>query len=525
MRIRNFLLDLPKAVWISVILYCVYASFFLLQNTFATLSLIDDGQTLLNTLSLQECFTTGRCTSSFTVFFESNFGRFRPVYWLIQYVLYSFFASTPSVLHEVRIYLLGSCIVALSSFIIYRISRSTLAAIFGSLVFFNSYTFTENMVRLGPVEPYQLIFVCISIFLFLNLYEKKQWLSSSSQYLLQLTLIALFAIKETSVVLLPIFVVTTFLFKKQHTLKQILVSIVPFCILSVGLFISKSGHTETNYVENYQVTFSLIKLNIHYYLNLLKVVFSPYFFPFLLLAPISFYLLVKREVKKAAEMFIWFAVLISFIVALLPWKFVLERYLFIPTFAFTIVFASSIGVIESLFSFHYQGRTKWIGYILGILILSNTFFLYIPVHFSKSFNYINWYATYLKFEDTLVTVIAEQKEPVYLNAIDTLDNWEVLYEIPIHIQLIKKTDTNIRLLTSDSLNKGILILDTSSLIPSVNPQEYRDSSEIIAEGKYTVEQIHPDEFKARFQKNPLGVFYELPKGQEIAHYWKIQRIK
>ena len=134
--------------------------------------------------------------------------------------------------------------------------------------------------------------------------------------------------------------------------------------------------------------------------------------------------------------------------------------------------------------------------------------------------------SYLDYEHGLVKTLSDVNRPVYLNAVETLDNWEVLYEIPLHLKYFYKQDEKV-IIVPDRLTKGDIVLTTSSLIPNqeLNIQISTESA-ILNQEKAEISQLDVIEFRSEFRARPVQTILNPPYSENyITHGWVLSEIQ
>ncbi|PIY80167.1 MAG: hypothetical protein COY80_04325 [Candidatus Pacebacteria bacterium CG_4_10_14_0_8_um_filter_42_14] len=394
------------------------------------------------------------------------------------------------------------------------------------------------MVRIGPAEPFQLILISFFSLILLNYNNLsvriKPWVLTGGMMLL---LMILSMTKETTIALVPV-LLFLFLFYRSKFSKikwQYLLS--PFLIIFVGKIVSRSGSELTQYGSFYSISFSLIYRNLLAYWHILLGGVKWY------LPIIGIFGLFVTTIKfKVSHDFIpllyWGLLSCCFFLILLPWEFVLERYFLIVLFGIAIIIGSVFGVLLQEIQFKLRSmirrsRFSWLSphfsiliNLLAFVVVSNIFFLSLVVHFPRSVNYATWYSRYLDYEHGLVKTLSDVNRPVYLNAVETLDNWEVLYEIPLHLKYFYKQDEKV-IIVPDRLTKGDIVLTTSSLIPNqeLNIQISTESA-ILNQEKAEISQLDVIEFRSEFRARPVQTILNPPYSENyITHGWVLSEIQ
>lgn len=507
-------------MFFASVVYLTYSYFVLIPNKYQNFSLIDDGQTIINNSYFNQCFEGKGCNNLYNIIIEKEFGRFRPGYWVINYLKYELIGLNPILLHSVRVYLIGLIVTLLIGIILFKSKGSIIAVLISMIFFFTSFSFTENIVRLGPVEPYQVVFLALASYFYL-FGNKQKWIFIIIFYLLS-TLI-----KETSVVVLLPIILTSLYYKDKDWKKSgyILFFGVMFFIFS--RYFARPIDSSVAYIENFKLDSGLIFKNVSQYFHLILNSTSP-FIKILTFVYLSLILL-QRNVKKLfnKNLVYWILMFILFTGILVPWKYVLERYILVSLFSLSIVFGIMITQIQKTIYEIYlkHSLSKFFQLIFNlvfILFLINMLFMKFPLDYAKSVNYRNWYSQFLRFENDQVTAIVNTRaEKVYIDAIDSIDNWEVLYEIPIHTKQIFNSEIQTVRVDSVPVN-GFVFVRTPFLLGFKEEELVKNGFKLVEQSSYSVKQIDPLKFRENFSYRPLTTLINPPiLDQEFKYDWKI----
>lgn len=505
-----------------VVLYTIYSLNVLSPESYQSFSLIDDGQTIQNNVFIKECFEEQKCENVKSVLVEKEFGRFRPAYWIINYLIFNVVGLNPILLHQIRVYIIGTSLVTSLAVILMRSGATFVPIVISSLFFFTSFSFTENIVRLGPVEPFQLLLISALSFVFLFVKNSK-WLKVGLLYLL------VSLIKETSlVILVPILVVSLFFSKKKEDrFNSILLSIVGTIIFIVSRYISDPSGSEVNYTQNFGFSLDLIIVNIGQYFQMIVSSTSPLLIP--VLAMFILVVLIDKNKRKLIDknLSYWIIFFMVFTGILVPWRYVLERYILISIFSLSIIlglFINKIQVfIDGYLGFITDKRTYHIiGAVVFLILITNLLTSKFSLDYAKTINYREWYSNYLRFENDQVSAIVQtESDIVYINAKDNIDNWEVLFELPIHTKLIYNDDVEI--LRTDEIPENGYVFVRRLLDLSFTEQELLDNGySLVENGSYLINQIHPVKFKDSFKYRPLRTLLnQVPPSNQFVYDWLV----
>lgn len=514
--------------------YFFYAYFILSPHLYKHFSLIDDGQTIQNSFYFEECFKEHKCENLKSVLIEKQFGRFRSGYWFIQYTFQEILGLNAQLQHEIRVYLLGYVLFSLLLISIANTGGNFLSLILGSAVFVSSFSFTENITRLGPVESYQLFFFAIFSLLYLNqkVFSDKKILNLIIQIIMVMLLVFLVLIKETSIVIVFGIIFLNLIYKNQKIKALAPQVIIPFLVFLIGRYLSRSSPTEIYYIENYSFNPLLLMKNAIRYIYLISNSMSPFFILFIFSL---FLFLVEKKIRSFIfneKYLYWLIMFFLFTTVLIPWKFVLDRYLLLSIFSFSIVssiaFTKLITFIENEVNIqkYTRGLISYLYWMGLFFIISNLFFINAPTNLAKAINYKNWYSTFLKFESEQVLALSKTRDgEIYINAIDNLNNWEVLFEIPIHLKYINHSPVVVKTPGEKLPNEGYLFT-RSSMDLALSEKEIIDKNfSLIASQKYEIDQIDPFLFGKEFWRRPIRTLLAPPfeKGL-IKYYWEIRQL-
>src|SRR3972149_4617277 len=125
--------------------------------------LIDDAYTILISEKISAVLLKLDFQALTQILFETQTGRFRPLYWILNWIVYLVGGTFPSVhrLFHVALY-------SIICFVIFKaaskLTRSLNWALFCSSLFALSSLNLENWLRLGPVEPWLGLLLLLSIY-------------------------------------------------------------------------------------------------------------------------------------------------------------------------------------------------------------------------------------------------------------------------------------------------------------------------------------------------------------------------
>lgn len=514
-------------LFIISIFYFFYISFVIKPWTFDNFSLVDDGQVLSqNGQYLNNCIRRLDCSQYFDQTFELGTYRFRPAYWIINGVNQIVLGNRADLHHIYRAYVIGYLSVILLVLILLRLKINNVVVFFTTLIFMTSFSFSENIIRLGTNEPYQVIF--LALFSLMYLYQ------SRSRILLVVLLVWALLIKENNIAILPAILFIEFLTNRKSFLKKPpwLILGIPFFVFVAGSVISKLISPSTAidipvYTSNYAAGVGEILKNSQ---AIAAILFSD---TSLFLALIIPFLLLFKDIRNALrnkEFIYWVLFSVFSIIILTPWKYVLDRYYLVGIFGLNIVMAYIVSQLITLV--RNKLNPKFINTMIKVvafntvvfLIMSNLFFRGLPINIIKTLNYRNWFEIFTNFEKDQVMEIAKyNKDGVYLNMVKNLDSWEFLYEIPIHLRLLYRKNPNTEMLGS-VLPKSGIIFSRSSLDMVFDIEKLEKLGYKKVESKsYYIDQVDPQKFRNEFGMRPIQTIFNPPfKKEKLSYSWEVR---
>lgn len=512
------------AFFISLIGYIIYASLILFPSIYKSYSLIDDGQTYINSEYFKDCITLKGCSNFFNkVVLEKEFNRFRPTYWVIQSTGELITNHNPELLHQIRVFVVGTLIVLLQLIILIKLNVHPILLPLSVALTTINLSFTENIVRLGPVEPYQVILLALYSLVLLSKLEQKQ------KMLLVILGALLVSLKETSLVLIISTFATLFLFGDKKDRKYSLLLCVSLVVLyGIGKYLSLNNNT---YTESYILKPEIIIRNAKLYFSMLTNYFGSFATLSLLMIPLLLLKDIRKMIFNKPNVF-WLITSVLLIGILLPWEYVLDRYILPVVFCTSILISIILNVliVKSIDAANKFIRFKYspvVFYSLVTIVVLNLYFRTFPINIAKSINYQRWYAQFLLFEKDQLEAIAGLKERtvVKVNAKDELGNWEVFYELPIHMKYIYKKRIIFERLSEINYKKGDIIFSRSMLTPSVEENTINKETSIIATKSYSVSQIDPMIFRNMFVNDTVGAIVNPPIGDTYTFFWTVGKVK
>ena len=436
--------------------------------------LVDDGEGVVFSRTLVEKISELNLIGFVALLFETN-GRFRPVYWFYQMIVWLIGGNSYQFHHFAHMLVIGAGMLFVY-LIVKELTRSKLLSIFASLFFLLAPLNTENIFRLGPQEP--LLVVVMGALFFLLIKNKKVFLPS-------LTIVLAIFTKETSVALFPMVLFYFIYVKKSRVIKnkkQAFYLLVAACFTAICLilitFLRRGG-----YSTNYSFDFGMILGNlVEYFKELTKNL--PFIFP---LIPIIYIvrtavrLISKRsifETKSDLFEFIFFAGFLAFLGIQLPWKYALVRYM-MPAGFFSILF-SFIEIYRDIVVVRSYKLIKKYNKVVFVFLTVFSFYVFSLMALDlvlKTTSSVNNYSAFKRMagypkDITLLMNLRKAESTV-----------ELVYETKLHLsEFWGREDIKVEYLTIDNLPTGKYIIVDTDQFPRAVTRETLDKT---FNGKYT----------------------------------------
>jgi len=511
-------------------IYLLFVTFIIKPWEFKSLSLIDDPFMLVETSKYyKDCISGNGCELFWGQVFESGSGRFRPIYWIINLFLYNISGQNPITLHVFRYYVIGLMAMLAVSWACVDLKGGLISSLLATSLLMINPSFTQNTARLGTPDLYLVILlIFISIYVMKKIGNKKQY-----KWLFILVLLSVL-IKETAIVVVaPLFFIQIINYKKKIPVKFLVMAIIIIIIFLVGrkmgnVFPSTTLASFPEYVSNYSFNPLFLIQNIVANTKMILDLTSPVVKLGIIISVIMLFFKKQRKILLEKKIIYWMVFSLSFILIMIPWKYVLPRYHLIAVSGIYIV----TGVlIEKAFRYMSELKTvsRYKGYIypiLGTILFSNIFFRNFAISYPQTVNYISWYKTFLQFEDNQVrTLLRYPNEEIYINATDDINNLEVIYGLPIILREVYSTNANIHLLSETPPPIRGLIFSRSALEASMDLLLINDYGKKLEGKEYEVKHLDAMLFKENFLNNPIMTMkYPLYSNDPIKYYWELREI-
>jgi hypothetical protein len=485
---------------------------------------IDDGRSIFVAQKLISSITSFNFQDLSFVLLEQG-GRFRIIYWMYQTLVYVIGGTNP-LIHFI-IHFLIILVTSIYIFEIVRnISKFNLAGFFAGALYILTPINTENLYRLGPIEPVLTLFIVASLY-----YLIKDRIGLAVLFLL----FTIFAKETGFVIWLPIL--------GAYLLKRIIYKIrdlnfekfcfwgfIFFSLVVINTTFRRFGYS-TNYVLNPERMIS----NFGSYIDIITKGFAPLLGLFILTAIFRFFSSVRlKKIKKDGPDFIEEAIFLIlpllFLVVLSPWEFVLDRYLMPATAGLVIFLGVELAMINRLISTYHLNIRR----IAGLMLIS-----YFAVMFGG--NAIRIYrqgervAYTTNFIQELFFYLSESvpKDGVVLyNFLKGDSTWELVVETDIHLDLFyNRSDIEVSYLDLDNLSeKQHLIVGTPMIREQYSRElveksinNYKKGESIVYEKKFLIVTTPFNLVKQTIKKVAQFVVYRKPITPDGIYTYYISR--
>ena len=411
--------------------------------------LIDDAYTILISEKISAALLKLDFQGLTQILFETQTGRFRPLYWILNWIVYLVGGTSPSIhrLFHVALY-------SIICFVIFKaaskLTRSLNWALFCSSLFALSSLNLENWLRLGPVEPWLGLLLLLSIY-FLVFTKYLKW----SLFFMLLS----FLTKETAVALIPpifiLFIGEKLILKQKSQIKRILISLIASITLSIFSVVIVS-QIHGGYSGNYSIEITDVIQRFTEYLSLSVRGFSPFF-------ELSIFIFLMSLIKQMFHRFkskfsrsefygtVFIIAYISLVGIQAPWIYVLERYM-LPANIFLCLFM--VVYLHKLWVYILNHTRGKVAFILKVCVA----LYFINFMGAGALKLLN--ATFVQVSSTRniqnVTKYVAKNTPlkgnVYMNMQKGDHTIEALYEMDWHLQLFNERE-DIHLTYLDDLSR------------------------------------------------------------------------
>jgi hypothetical protein len=380
---KNITPYLPVLILLMILFVFYFPSFNL------NFSLLDDGLTLRNARLLLESISELNINKVINVLFEPENGRVRPAYWIVQSILVWLSGHNPSLMHIFRfLTLLASVLFA--NKILVQLKINKVIRMFVFLIYSLNFQNLENYYRLGPAEPFLVLFYVVLTYIFFFL-TKNKYKPKEPLIFLLFFMLGVFTKESFFLVAIPWIAGSVFLYisnkEKKVNLTKITYILIITALLSSLMFSIKGNYPKLeNYSSNYVITLEGILANIKIFWRQLTF-YQPIFFEVSVIY--SLYLIYKivftKKFNKVSntELFISISILqiLLQLAFLLPWKFALDRYLALVNINLIFIYGYVIMEFYKFINKKFISTSKLLNryqgiiYFLLLMILAAQFFV------------------------------------------------------------------------------------------------------------------------------------------------------
>jgi len=485
---------------------------------------IDDGRSISVAQKLISSIASLNFQDLSFVLFEQG-GRFRIIYWTYQTLAYVLGGTNPQI-HFI-IHFLIILVTSIYIFEIVRnISKFNLAAFFAGALYILTPVNTENLYRLGPVEPILALFVVASLY----------YLIRSRMRLAVLFLFLTIFAKETGfVVWLPIlgaYFLKRIIYKVRdlNFEKYCFWGFIFYSLVLINTIFRRSGYS-TNYVLNPERMIS----NFGNYIDIITKGFAPLLGLFILTAIFRFFYLVRlKKIKKDGPDFIkeaiFFILPLLFLVVLSPWEFVLDRYLMPATAGLVIFLGIELAKVSRFISTYHLNIRR----MAGLMLIS-----YLIVVVGGNAIRIYRQGERVAFSTNLIQELffylskSVPKDGVVLyNFLKGDSTWELVVETDIHLDLFyNRPDIEVSYLDLKNLSEEQYMIVGTPMIREQYSRElveksinnYQKEEDVVYEKKFLIVTTPFNLVKQAIKKVAQFVVYRKPITPDGIYTYYISR--
>lgn len=290
----------------------------------------------------------------FSMRYDLQVGRFRPLYWLYFTVFYFLVGHNPFWFFIGHLVILLVLLLEIRSYM-RHLGVKNWQIIITSLVFIFSVPIIENFYTLSKGDPLSLVFILAALLCFEKLkiatHTGTRWL-----YALLTFLFGLFAIwaKETAYIMAPIsasWLGYILLQRKQFSESKRRAYLVFFGSMAAAMgaffliraLLGAPGVTEGTFTDRYDFTWDAIITRFPRWLTLFANYYH-FMVPFIVVSAIVLVLKRDLDADQKLDFFAWGIWLLAWAAALLPWEFARAYYL--------LAFSLGVAILIGLFSPH-----------------------------------------------------------------------------------------------------------------------------------------------------------------------------
>ncbi|KKS95349.1 MAG: hypothetical protein UV71_C0008G0021 [Microgenomates group bacterium GW2011_GWC1_43_13] len=442
-------------------------------------SLIDDGLTIKYSREIIHLLLRFNISSVAEIIFEANNGRVRPAYWLVQLLISSLSFYSPQIMHGFRL-----AVLFLSSYLIFsilgKLGVSIRWKLFSLFLFvMNSGNF-ESFYRLGPAEVYLGIYFLLII----NTVLKNKLGRFDYFLVLFSSFLGCFTKETFFIVSLPLILfllpTKTKFVKRNRRLFLFILLINLFLGLLVFLIKQNYGMV-SGYSQNYVFTPVTVIDNFENYFTQINHFQFPVIFILALYSAYRVFINLKKRFKRveSKDLILLFFIIESVLnlAVLLPWRFVLGRYLILVNLSLIFAFAIALENVWKL------AKHKIIITPSKLTLLGNSFLVLLtPFIFIRNIfpiaNLQLWQKTESETTISLLRSLATHipiNEEVFVNYAKGDANIEVFLETGWHLEEFY----NRRDIVFNYLDKSNLCADKERYILDRTTERFMSEGKII----------------------------------------------
>lgn len=431
-----------------------------IPSLFVDWLILDDGVMILISQKLSLALKTFNFQEIINLLIEKDLGRFRPAYWIYQWLVYLIAGINPVFQHLIHL-----IVNSLTVFLIYGIGRnfglSKKAVFIGCLLFVMAPFNFEHWYRLGPVEPRIVFWLALSVF-FLSINLKavlEQRTAKPYHFFFSIFFLFLaYLTKETVIAIFPLSLLLIAGYKFLSNRKQVIEwrkTTLFFCLanflfslvsLAVVLMIKNQGSYSSNYSLDLGASFKV-------FIGYARLIMSSYGL-FSLIFILTFLLRLRQKLSMQKFMqLIFLGETLFFIAIILPWSFPMARYLE-PALLFLAIYFQFEA--ENFLELGKDIRKKFrlradFTYIIFLIAFGYFLFRQGPGMLSQIIGNI----TDTRNTRALFSYIAAntpEKGSVYVNLKKSDATIEVVYESQLHLALFyNRPDLTVSYLDNENL--------------------------------------------------------------------------
>jgi len=525
---------------IITLLYFGYSYLVLRPQAFKNISLIDDITNQVETSDyLKRCIYQKDCNNAFRRVFDMGSRRLRPAWWVIGALTHTGLGENPTTEHLFRVYGIGYLSVITLALICISMGTGGLFVVLASLIYFTNFSFAENIIRLGPNEPYSVLLLGIFSLLFLEKEKIISRLSISKKLysvgLIFLLIITLFIKENTFVVIPAIFIYEVFRTRLRIRKMDWGLIIIPLLVWGMGMTWSYMGKKLArdlqDYPSYYVLSLPILISNGKAVINIISNSTMPFLKLMIPLFFLSWVLLKQKMASFDNRFWYWTAFLFFFTVVLFPWKYILDRYQLMAIWAIAIVSTYLLNILyENVLTILKLKSTnpysKYVIQAVLLVILSNLFFRGFPLNLARSINYSRFFESFLYFEKEQVQAIKLfNGGGVCINAAYISENSEIFLSIPKALRYLYDITPNFYVLEKDKSKCKYLFSKTGVVLPTLSKEEL-SKMKPVKSSSYKIQQINPLLFRESFSRHPLKTLLDTDSslGDSILLDWELREL-